>query len=287
MERLIKGQQELFEQLRKAERNLKKANHEVRAKSSYLIARMEALNKLEEAFNQNHLEIVAIATEEQMETLQYFQDDLQDSFQESFIQYKALLKEYLDYTDQNTTIHAIDANENESNKNQGNSEVQLPRIQLPIFSGKYTEWQSFYDMFVSLIHENYTLSAVQKLHYLKSSLSGEPEVLLRNFATTSANYKEAWEQLTKRYNNKRYNCNAIMKTLFGQKNIQHESANSIRHLLDTTTSCLKALNNLNIGTEQWDAVIIHLVVSKLDHESHRQWENYISTASDELPKWSQ
>ncbi|CAH2103260.1 unnamed protein product [Euphydryas editha] len=286
MEKLIRGQQELFDQLIKAERNLKKANQETRAKYSYLVARMEALEKLEEAFSQNHLEIIKQATVEQSKELKYFKDDMQDMFQELFIQYKATLKEYIVLATQHTAT--MDTRENSlATSKLNNSEVHLPRIQLPHFSGKYTEWQSFYDMFLSLIHENNTLSPVQKLHYLKSSLSGEPEMLLRNFPTTSANYKEAWEQLSKRYNNKKYNCNAIMKTLFGQKLIQHESTNALKHLLDTTTSCLKALNNLNISTDQWDPVIIHLVVSKLDNESLRQWETYVSSASDELPKWSQ
>ncbi|CAH2090035.1 unnamed protein product [Euphydryas editha] len=286
MEKLIRGQQELFDQLIKAERNLKKANQETRAKYSYLVARMEALEKLEEAFSQNHLEIIKQATVEQSKELKYFKDDMQDMFQELFIQYKATLKEYIVLATPHTAT--MDTRENSlATSKLNNSEVHLPRIQLPHFSGKYTEWQSFYDMFLSLIHENNTLSPVQKLHYLKSSLSGEPEMLLRNFPTTSANYKEAWEQLSKRYNNKKYNCNAIMKTLFGQKLIQHESTNALKHLLDTTTSCLKALNNLNISTDQWDPVIIHLVVSKLDNESLRQWETYVSSASDELPKWSQ
>ncbi|XP_047540908.1 uncharacterized protein LOC125073870 [Vanessa atalanta] len=288
MEKLIKGQQELFDQLIKAERNFKKANQEARAKYSYLVARMEALEKLEEVFSQNHLEIITKATEEHLKVLKYFKDDMQDQFQELFIQYKSILKEYIALAKPLSGTSSMDTRESSSaNSKLINSEVQLPRIQLPHFSGKYTEWQSFYDMFLSLIHENNTLSPVQKLHYLKSSLSGEPEMLLRNFPTTSANYKEAWEQLSKRYNNKKYNCNAIMKTLFGQKLILHESTNALKHLLDTTTSCLKALNNLNISTDQWDPVIIHLVVSKLDHESLRQWETYVSSTTDDLPKWSQ
>lgn len=48
MEKIIKGQQELLDQLRKANHNFKKANQEVRGKSSYLVARMEAAEKLEE-----------------------------------------------------------------------------------------------------------------------------------------------------------------------------------------------------------------------------------------------
>nr|XP_034827119.1 uncharacterized protein LOC117984607 [Maniola hyperantus] len=283
---LIKGQQELFEQLRKAERNLRKANQEMRSKYSYLTARMEALDKLEDAFSQNHLEIVAKATSEQTLQLPYFKDDLQDNFQEFFLQYKSLLKEYIAFINP-TTMTTKATTSTSAVTNVNSLEVKLPRIELPKFSGKYTEWQSFFDMFVSLIHENSTLAPVQKLHYLKSNLSGEPEMLLRNFPTTDANYTEAWEQLTKRYNNERYNCNSIMKTLFGQKTVQNESASALKLLLDTTTSCLKALNNLNIKTDQWDAIILHLVVTKLDHESHRQWEQEVSKTSDELPTWSQ
>ncbi|CAH2088456.1 unnamed protein product [Euphydryas editha] len=81
--------------------------------------------------------------------------------------------------------------------------VKLPRIQLPIFSGNYEEWQTFYDMFLSLIHNNISLSAVQKLLYLKSTLTGEPATLLRNLSIEEANYEEAWEKLKRRYNNKR------------------------------------------------------------------------------------
>lgn len=90
---LIKSQQELFDQLKKAERNLKKSNQEMRSKFSFLSSRMEALDKLEEIFNQTHLKIVARATTEQIETSPYFTEDMQDIFQETFLQYKALLKQ--------------------------------------------------------------------------------------------------------------------------------------------------------------------------------------------------
>ncbi|XP_045446913.1 uncharacterized protein LOC123655122 [Melitaea cinxia] len=95
-----------------------------------------------------------------------------------------------------------------------NPEVKLPQIQLPSFFGAYEEWPSFHEMFISLIHNNHSLSAVQKLHYLKSSLKGEAEMLLRSLLTTEVKYTEAWDQLVRRYNNKRYNSNEIMKKLF-------------------------------------------------------------------------
>ena len=167
-------------------------------------------------------------------------------------------------------------------------EVKLPQIQLPSFNSDYEEWQSFHDMFVSLIHNNQSLSAVQKLHYLKSSLTGEPENLLRSLSTTENNYEEAWTSLTRRYNNKRYNANEILKRLFMQKSIAVESAPAIKHLLDTTSACLKALKNLGVDISSWDVIINYLIVSKLDYESRKQWETEVGhSTSDDFPTWNQ
>ncbi|PZC70440.1 hypothetical protein B5X24_HaOG216254, partial [Helicoverpa armigera] len=89
--------------------------------------------------------------------------------------------------------------------------------------------------------------------------------------------------------NMRYNCNAIMRTLFGIKKIQTESANAIRSLLNTTSTCLKSLENLSISTESSYAnvSVVYLVVSKLDTESVKQWEQQVMMMNDELPTWNQ
>lgn len=47
------------------------------------------------------------------------------------------------------------------------SHVKLPHIDLPSFSGKFQEWESFRNLFSSLIDSNDSLTGVQKLHYSK------------------------------------------------------------------------------------------------------------------------
>jgi len=44
--------------------------------------------------------------------------------------------------------------------------IKLPALDLPTFSGDYQDWSSFYDHFLAIVHNNITLSAAQKLHYL-------------------------------------------------------------------------------------------------------------------------
>lgn len=48
------------------------------------------------------------------------------------------------------------------------SVVRLPQIELPMFDGELDNWIPFRDAFKSLIHNNNSLSAVDKFHYLNS-----------------------------------------------------------------------------------------------------------------------
>jgi len=56
---------------------------------------------------------------------------------------------------------------------QGNIDIKLPTLKLPVFGGEYEQWMLFKDAFESLIHHNHKLTAIQKLQYLCSSLRDE------------------------------------------------------------------------------------------------------------------
>lgn len=45
--------------------------------------------------------------------------------------------------------------------------TKLPDISLPEFKGKYSEWPTFSDLLKSLIIDNFKLSDVERLHYLR------------------------------------------------------------------------------------------------------------------------
>lgn len=281
MNTFILRQEDLLEHVYKAFTNYKKSPKD-RISVSYIESRTESLEKCRNNFEEVHFKIIgSLGTAVNKSELPYFKDDVYMQFEDVYIEYKTRLKEDLSTLRNNAPTAA-------STSASTAAEIKLPQIQLPRFSGNYEEWQTFHDMFLSLIHKNKSLSAVQKLHYLKCSLYGEAELLLKNIATTETNYDEAWLQLTRRYTNKRFNCNQVMKVLFGQRNLSSESATSIKQLLDTTSACLNSLQNLKINTSSWDAIINHLVLTKLDAESRKLWELQVSQSElEELPTWKQ
>jgi len=48
--------------------------------------------------------------------------------------------------------------------------VQLPPIKLPEFHGNIQDWESYYDCFRSMVHEDNNLAPAHKFYYLRASV---------------------------------------------------------------------------------------------------------------------
>jgi len=74
-------------------------------------------------------------------------------------------------------------------------QVRLPKINLPIFNGDTTRFQSFWQSFKWSIDENTTISEVHKMNYLVSLLEGPAYKALQGFEMTEENYDLTKETL--------------------------------------------------------------------------------------------
>lgn len=280
METLIKLQINTKSIIEKAKINFKKTPKE-RITRGYIKTRLEALENQWQKFENTHTKIIELATEEEMKGT-YFTADVYERTEEIYVNYKSdLMDSKLKYEENNDCEQTL----TRGNKSKN---IKLPKINIPNFSGDFAEWTSFRDLFTSLVHKNVELDDVEKLHYLKGLLRGEAEQLLRQSSVTEANYQLCWTKLEQRYNNKRRLANNILQRMFNQKRINVESAVSLKQLLDTTIDCTGALSNLGIDVTTWDIIIIHIMASKLDPETRKQWELKLSEdSSNELPTLKQ
>ncbi|XP_014299062.1 uncharacterized protein LOC106693941 [Microplitis demolitor] len=71
----------------------------------------------------------------------------------------------------------------------------LPQIKLPTFQGSYDEWDSFKDLFTSLVINEDSLTGSQKMHYLKTQVKGKAAALLANLQVTDDAFQPAWNLL--------------------------------------------------------------------------------------------
>jgi hypothetical protein len=122
--------------------------------------------------------------------------------------------------------------------------VKLPDISIPKFNGLFTEWIGFRDSFSSLIHENASLSAIQKFHYLKGSLIGDASQTIAHLAPSMNNYASAWQLIQQRYENKRLITQHHVRALFSLPQSSHKDFKMLRQLLDSVTTHIKALESI-------------------------------------------
>lgn len=158
-------------------------------------------------------------------------------------------------------------------ENETTKQVNLPKIDLPIFSGNIEEWFSFYSLFNSMIHENKQLEIASKFHYLRLSLKGEAADVIASFQITAENYEEAWKLLNDRYDDKRLIVNKHINEIFNIPNINRESEIGLRSILDTFLKHVRALKAIGRPTEKWDDLLIHLLALKIDNNTRKEWEN--------------
>ena len=80
--------------------------------------------------------------------------------------------------------------------------VKLPKLTLKRFTGDKTAWSTFWETFESSIHQNTSLSNIDKFNYLSSLLKSSAADAISGLAITSNNYEEAISVLKRRFGNK-------------------------------------------------------------------------------------
>jgi hypothetical protein len=77
--------------------------------------------------------------------------------------------------------------------------VKLPKVELVKFDGQLSKYHEFRDSFKTSVHKNKSISAVDKMNYLKAQLSGEAKSVIAGLANTKDNYEHAIKLLEQRF----------------------------------------------------------------------------------------
>lgn len=161
-------------------------------------------------------------------------------------------------------------------RRNNDSHVRLPKIDLPTFSGAYKDWHPFFDIFNSLIHSNESLNDIQRFHYLKSSLKGDAAETIASLEISNVNYADAWSRLKDIYDSERLAVQNHIKAIFDLPVVRKENGVAIRNILDGVLKHTRALQALRRPTSHWDDLLVHIISSKLDFITIKEWENSLN-----------
>ncbi|XP_055623288.1 uncharacterized protein LOC129766713 [Toxorhynchites rutilus septentrionalis] len=231
--------------------------------------RLEKLDQKYQEFEDLQSDIEGM--EDNEESLLDYQQSRAD-FEDKYFEVRAGLARKL------TTEHATPntATTHTNNVPHVHASVRLPQINLPEFDGNFQNWLPFHDTYVALIDSSVELTDIQKFHYLRASLKGDALKMIDSYAMSEANYRVAWDSLVDRFSNKYLLKKRHLNALFEYPRIRRESATGLHELIDCFERNTKILDQLGEKTNVWGAMLVHLMVSKLDEVIQKRWEENVT-----------
>lgn len=149
--------------------------------------------------------------------------------------------------------------------------VQLPKLDLPKFSGEIIQWQPFWDTFTANI-DNQDLPEVSKFAYLNCCLIGEAKRVVSGLSLTSQNYRHACELLKQRFGKRERIVFAHVQGLLNLTlQVHGDEVSGLRELQDKLLSHVRSLQSLDITGDSYSVFLTPLILSKLPEEMRLQW----------------
>ena len=243
-------------------------------------ARMKHLERVWSTYDQNNMMIIASKDYPALQDQPYIKDDHFTQVEEYYLQNMSKFQTFLD--EYPTTTNPIDQPPTRPHIVTLENE-RLPPLNIPHFSGDYTAWESFRDMFVSSVIKRKNYSNVAKFHQLISVLEGDAAKIAASYQPTDANFQVVWDKLKERYEVKKRLVHAHIANLYSLKPVSKSSASELKKILSGVTTPLSALKSLGRPVGSWDDILVFHILNLLDTDTRRQWEIYYSAHCNNLP----
>ena len=144
---------------------------------------------------------------------------------------------------------------------QRQNNIRLTKLSNELFDGDSQHFLEFLDLFLFSIHENDSISNIQKLTYLKVLLKGDGASCISWFKITDENYEACVSLLKERYNNKQLTVSSHMTNLLNLPQLILFDR-ELRKIISTVETQLCSLENLGIQSEMYRSWLIPVLFSK-------------------------
>ncbi|XP_029160297.1 uncharacterized protein LOC114932295 [Nylanderia fulva] len=144
------------------------------------------------------------------------------------------------------------------------------KSELPYFvKEEFYAAEETYDVTVDLINE--AIKKLKKLHYLKTSVTGDAARLIANIRIADENYAATWQLLTDEYDNKFAIIQSHIHAFAELPIMRSETAAELRQLRDSVAASLAALDSLDRPVKSWDDLLVYLISRKFSSKTKTEW----------------
>lgn len=163
--------------------------------------------------------------------------------------------------------------------------ARLAPLTLPKFDGNIQEWESYFDCFKGMVHNEDAYPPAQKFSYLRSSLSGAALDVIKAIPMTENNYSVAIKRLQQRFENRSMVIQSHIRAILDFPQVESAVANDLQALHSNIVAQVAALEALGQPVDMWDAWLVTVLLRKVDRGTCHEWQ--IRRTNNELPKYKE
>ena len=227
----------------------------------------EYLLSLEE--KQSYLKDLNCKIEELITDSTIFETEISKSleYDESICETKFKIKRKLNELKiEKSNDRAIDHSNQNTNSSNSQISVNLPKLNIPTFSGDPTTFLEFFNNFTSAIDLNESLRTIDKFMYLKSFLSGEAQKIVSGFALNEENYSSCLKLLKDRYGKQDYLISCFVNKLLEIEPVKSSSnIKALRNLYDESEISIRNLHSMGVASDNFGHLLIPILLKQLPH----------------------
>lgn len=285
IETMLQFQSDSIAKMNRNLTNFKKEPVFSKSRLDRLNTRLETYQKEYDLFMYYHRKLLLSATTKDKENV-YFCEFHIDMFESAYCDAVAEVKEQVTKVSQPMSSISDSAHNQSFAIDHQHTDVRLPPIPLPTFSGDYIEWPAYADQFTASVHKNKTLTNANRLTFLKGTLTGDAAALISGLTTTDANYSVAWDMLKERYECKRIIFNHAMSMILNIDTINRESTTLFKSMIGIADTALKSLESVGIDKSLISCIVAFILTQKLPIETITFLEQSVAS-QDEITTYAE
>ena len=237
-----------------------------------LTSLLEQLNRKKEILNGLDEKIAGLTDEKDLEAEIVESEEIQSSISRQITQVKRLLSAPTPTSTPNTDTTSTQNKSKEEviprdTATQENV-IRLPYLNMPTFSGDPLSWEPFWDSFQAAVHSNSSLSAVQKLTYLRSQLHGSAAKVISGLTLTSPSYEHSITLLKDRFGQPHKLVHAHMQAFLDLPS-PIDTLSSLETFYDAIEGHVRSLSSLGKPVESYGDLLVTVILSKLPAKARK------------------
>ena len=120
--------------------------------------------------------------------------------------------------------------------------------------------------FTSAVHNNASLSTIDKFNYLNSMLEGRALPAVQGLPITESNYQSALDILNQRFGKSQAIISAHMEELMKIPACTGEKSSQLRYIYDKISVHVRGLESLGVTSQQYGSLLTPVIMAKLPSE---------------------